>query len=740
MRTDGSYNNNLELLAPAGSLETAKAVIRAGADAVYVGGARFGARAYANNLNENELLELIDYGHIHNRKIFLTVNTLLKNQEINTVLYEYLLPYYKAGLDAVIVQDFGVMHFVREHFPGLPIHTSTQMTVTGVDGARFLKELGAERIVTARELSLAEIAEIHQNVDVEIESFIHGALCYSYSGQCLLSSMLGGRSGNRGRCAQPCRLPYEVYDERKKLLNKDKPYILSLKDLNTLALLPEIAESGVYSFKIEGRMKSTQYAAGVVSVYRYYMDKYLTDGKNGYSIEETDSSKLYQLGNRSGFTCGYYTQRNGADMLTGATSTHSKADKTEVQELISNCIERELKEKIKGKLTLFSGRNAIMHVWDDLFLVKITGDIVQQAQKRPLDKKVLSEKMNKTGNTPFEFEEIEFEMGEDVFLPMTSLNHMRQEALETLKHKHLEVYRRQASPIVIAENSMWTKEDAAKEKTFIVSVESNVALQQAIKRDWVGEIYLDCSLYRHEELPERLREDVAVCHQAGKKVFYMMPMIFRQNTRAFYTGIWEELQTMELDGFIVRSYDELGYIKANSPDGTKIRLDASMYTFSDVAKDAFIRDAGILRDTIPVELNRGELLHRENRLSDMIVYGRLPLMVSAGCVQKNTEGCTKKSGVLYLKDRYGVEFPVRNFCEECQNIIYNAKPLFLIHQAKDISRLGPAACRLHFTLESEEEVSEILDFAEDVLINGAERRPGECLCDYTNGHYKRGVE
>ena len=268
----------IELLAPAGSYETFCAVIAAGADAVYVGGTAFGARAYANNFSEEELLKAIDYAHVHNRKLYLTVNTLFKEKELTEQLYSYLLPYYKQGLDAVIVQDIGAMKFIREHFPDLEIHTSTQMTVTNRYGAQMMKELGANRIVTAREMSFVEIEDIAKHVDVEIESFVHGALCYCFSGQCLFSSMIGGRSGNRGRCAQPCRLPYAVVDEKNKVMNNPKkPYILSLKDLCTVKLIPQLVKAGVYSFKIEGRMKQTEYAAGVVEIYRKYIDLYLEE-------------------------------------------------------------------------------------------------------------------------------------------------------------------------------------------------------------------------------------------------------------------------------------------------------------------------------------------------------------------------------------------------------------------------------------------------------------------------------
>ena len=255
----------VELLAPCGSYESFLAAVRAGADAVYLGGKAFGARAYAENFSEEELISVIRQAHLFGVSVYLTVNTLVKEQEFSAV-YEYILPLYEAGLDGAIVQDMGFFRFLRRNFPGLKLHASTQMTITGSYGAAFLKEMGCERIVPARELSLQEIKAIKRKVPIEIEVFVHGAMCYCYSGQCLMSSMIGGRSGNRGRCAQPCRLPYKTAGK--------EGYFLSLKDMNTLEHLPELIEAGVDSFKIEGRMKRPEYVAGVVSIYRKYIDKY----------------------------------------------------------------------------------------------------------------------------------------------------------------------------------------------------------------------------------------------------------------------------------------------------------------------------------------------------------------------------------------------------------------------------------------------------------------------------------
>ena len=311
-----------ELLSPAGSLEICKAVLNAGADAVYLGGDKFGARAFAKNFTQNDIQEALDFAHMRGKKIFLTVNTLLKNKEIETELFSYLKPLYEHGLDAVIVQDYGVFQFVHRNFPELALHASTQMSVSNVSGSKFLVEHGAERIVTARELSRSEIRRIYDETGVEIESFIHGALCYCYSGQCLMSSMLGGRSGNRGRCAQPCRLAYQVTDERGNLLHKKEKYPLSPKDLCTISQLPQLCESGIYSFKIEGRMKKLEYAAGVTSIYRKCLDLYESCPEH-YRVEDADMERLLAFGNRNGFTAGYYDMRNGRSMMTLTDSYHS---------------------------------------------------------------------------------------------------------------------------------------------------------------------------------------------------------------------------------------------------------------------------------------------------------------------------------------------------------------------------------------------------------------------------------
>ena len=747
----------LELLAPAGSLKTLKAVIHAGADAVYLGGSMFGARAYANNFNEEELLEAIRFGHIHGRKIILAVNTLLKEYELGQ-LYDYLHPYYEAGLDAVIVQDMGVMEFIKTHFPNLPIHTSTQMTITNVEGARLLKEQGVERVVTAREMSLEEIQRIHDEVGVELESFIHGALCYCYSGQCLFSSIIGGRSGNRGRCAQPCRLSYEVLQGEKSLTGHHATPILSLKDMCTLPFLYELADHGVYSFKIEGRMKTPEYAAGVVSIYRKYMDSYL-DGSR-IPVEKKDIRALLELGNRGGFTNGYYYHHNDSDMLSGESASHNKSEGVLQDNIRREYVDTELKEKIKGKLILNKECPAKIEVQYGKIKVSYQGDMVLVAQNRPLTKEVVTEKITKTGNTPFVFENLEVTMDDDIFMPVNQLNQLRRGALEALEEALLKPYERTLPELVetsSAETDRHTTGNAIKEKQISgqsllqtsgqqsagsstevrVLIEDAEQLPAVLKADFVDTVYLDCMLYTRENLLRKLSEDIDRVHASGKKAFYVFPFIFRQQTSLFYEKIMPELKKLPLDGIMVRSLDEIAFIKEWGNENWQMVSDSNLYTYSNEAAEYFYR-LGMIQDTIPVELNRKEILRRENSRSEMIIYGRLPLMITAQCIHKNTLGCMHQHKVLNLKDRYSVHFPVKNFCSECYNVIYNSLPVCLFKEDVTVKKIAPAAVRLSFTTETEEETEQILTIYGDIYKNGGilGQMPMEC----TNGHFKRGVE
>ena len=703
-------NKDFELLAPAGNLEILKGVIESGADAVYVGGSMFGARAYANNFTEEELLEAIDFAHLRGVKVYLTVNTLIKNSEFSK-LYDYLLVYYKRGLDAVIVQDIGVVKAIHEYFPSMEIHTSTQMTVTGADGERFLSQFGVTRVVMAREVSLAEMKRIHEETGMELEAFVHGALCYSYSGQCLFSSILGGRSGNRGRCAQPCRLPYTVEGKKDE-------YILSLKDMCGIKALDKLHDAGVYSLKIEGRMKQLEYACGVVKYYRSYIDSMKP-------VTDADYDRIKALGNRCGFTDRYYFDHNGSDMVTYVKPN-----------FVSNAAEpspEKRKLSIEGELVLREGEPGSLTVKRGDVTYKASIEPVSAALKAPLDKKAAFDRINKTGDTDFEFSHIKAQIGENVFVPNGALNKLRRDAISGLCDKLLKKYYRNDARY--ADMSRLTalpehvvKSDAAHDEaindyTTICSCMTRAQLDTLIGYECFDVFYLDFDMYERKTLIQQFADDVKCLTKRNKKVYLMLPTIFRADSSDYFVSIAKELDKVSFEGFVVKNYEEL-YLTENLFTGKKVILDYNMYTFNDVSKSAFF-EHGVSGDTVPLELNSREIMHRNNIGSQMIVYGYYPLMTTANCVHKNTKGCDKKQKLIYLKDRYNKSFAVCNNCKECYNTIYNSLPTMLTKNIGKLKEAGIRSFRYSFTIETPKQIKAVMD---------------DKVAEYTNGHYKRGVE
>ncbi len=700
-------NRDFELLAPAGNINIFKAVIEAGADAVYVGGSMFGARAYANNFDEEELLYAIDYAHLKGVKVYLTVNTLLKNDEIEK-LYDYLLPFYERGLDAVLVQDLGALKLIHDRFPDLAIHTSTQMTVTGIDGVRFLKQFGVQRVVMAREVSLAEMKEIHEKCGMEIEAFVHGALCYSYSGQCLFSSMLGGRSGNRGRCAQPCRLPYCVG-------NKKDTYILSLKDMCGIKDLQKLKESGVYSLKIEGRMKQAGYASGVVAYYRRYIDSMK-------ELSDKDYKNIAGLGNRCGFTDKYYFEHNGTDMVT--------FEKPNFVSDASDELPQFSKIKIQGKLTLKEAEPGALTVSCGGYRFTSYMDPVSHALKAPAERKNVAERISKTGDTPFEFENIDITMDNDIFVPNGALNKLRREAIEGLQNEILMQYKRTASASYGWKSKKTSEIKPSGDPKVIASVRDGKQLYRLLEYDYISEIYIDSSKYGRRDFVKEFSDDVFCVNNAEKKAYLALPVIFRRSTRDYFETISDQLKKIDFEGFIVRNYEEFFWVKTRFA-GKKIVTDHNMYTYNDMAKSMFF-DNGADADTMPLELNQKEINRRNNKGSQMIIYGYYPLMVSAQCVHKNSYKCDRTPQITYLKDRYNKIFPVWNNCSECYNIIYNSCPTVLFNNMQNIKNAGIDALRLDFTFEKPEEI--------DTVMAAFESNSADGIKEYTNGHFKRGVE
>ena len=802
--------DRVEILAPAGSMECLKAAVAAGADAVYTGGALFGARAYAHNLTEEELLEAIDYVHLHGKRLYLTVNTLIKDREMEKQMYDYLLPYYRQGLDAVIVQDIGLFRFIRKHFPDLPIHASTQMTLTGVDGAKFLEKEGAQRIVTSRELSMAEVKKIADETELEIESFVHGALCYCYSGQCLFSSFIGGRSGNRGQCAQPCRLLYQTPEAKKP------QYLLSLKDICTLELIPEMIESGIYSFKIEGRMKKPEYAAAVAFQYRKYADLYLkyyeecpagedpaAYAMKRYRVREEDRQMLLDLYNRGGFHTGYYHTQNGREMVSlnrpnhagvpavkvlakkGRTVTakaltdlypqdiielpmrrgREKADNytckdavrkgmnvqipvfadtpfkrdeiwmrtrnsTLIDTLHEEFVNGKIKERICGTFRLYPQEAATLTVKCRDAEITVTGEKAQEALSQPMSRERIEKQLRKTGNTEFEFSFLKAEIGEKVFLPMQSLNELRREALETLEKVICEKYRRSGE---VKDPEEDKTELSMKEEVlsgWTASVRTAEQMEVILEEEAIGRIYVDCTMFPRIWEKDSYVEWITKVHAAGKEIYLVMPYIFRERTRKQYEAAYNRIFGAGWDGILIANYESFAFLKEHGYTG-RIMTDYNLYEFNQESRK-FWKEKGVFEFTAPVELTERELQDLRVKDGEVIVYGYLPMMVSAGCIQKTTRGCQKKSGQTTITDRYRNPFVVKNECDYCYNILYNYVPLYLGDRMEEVYQIGPERIRLMFTTERQQEVRQILS----AYFEGKELPEGT----YTRGHWKRGIK
>lgn len=745
-----------ELLAPAGSFASLKAAVAAGADAVYMGGARFGARAYAQNADQDEMIAAIEYAHLHGCRLYMTVNTLFKENELGE-LYEYLLPYYKAGLDGVIVQDLGALSFIREHFPGIELHASTQMTITSVYGAKELKRLGCCRVVPAREVSLEEIRRIYDETGMDIETFVHGALCYCYSGQCLMSSLIGGRSGNRGRCAQPCRLPYRVYEQEKgTAVNKeDQKCVLSMKDLCTLDILPQILEAGVFSLKIEGRMKSPRYTAGVVRIYRKYLDRYLEYGSEGYYVEPEDKKELLDLFDRGGFTSGYYTRHNGRDMIALKEKPEFRETNKELFDFLDReYVETEKKEPVEGYAYLAEGLPSVLTLTCGDISVTVSGQEPQAAKNQPMTREKVIRQLGKTGATAFEFTELEAEVCGALFLPIQALNELRREGFEALTEAIQNQWRRKAPEAGEVQNGADSgekssraagcagpvpDESAGKRPMYLtVSAETGDQLSAALAVPEVRRICLDASSFQ----PERWAEFVQLIHQAGKECYLTLPHIFRTHAIGFFRTYRSCLEQAGFDGLLIRAFEEIQWMREEQISFSA-SFDASVYAWNHGAVHT-LKEEQAAFITAPWELNSRELepvfeaCRREGLPAELIVYGRAPMMVSAQCITKTVKGCSKCPSLLWMKDRTGARLPVQNHCAFCYNTILNPLPVSLHGCADSVKRLAPEGLRLCFTIETGEETKAVLNAFAAEFIRGENAEPP--FTEFTRGHFRRGVE
>ena len=753
-------NHRVELLAPAGNREGFYGAIHAGADAVYLGGSRFGARSYADNFTTEELISCIRYAHFWGRKVYLTVNTLVKEAEFGE-LYNYLLPYYEAGLDGVIVQDIGVFSFIREHFPAMELHVSTQMTLTGEYGAAMLRDMGACRIVPARELSLKEITHMKEQTGLSIETFIHGAMCYCYSGQCLFSSILGGRSGNRGRCAQPCRLPYVVNTSKTA---SGECYPLSLKGRCTMERIPEVIRVVIYSFKIEGRMKKPEYTAGVTAIYRKYIDKYYEETEHvkkqsahreiaKWKIDGADLKALSCLYIRSERQDGYYYKHNGRDMVTLTSPAYSGSD----EELLAQIRRKYLGEKPKHPVSVHAkfitgSLASVTYILEDMedIIVTVVGDVVQTASRQPISRKNIAKQLGKLGDSIFEADTMEISVSDDAFYSLKEINELRREAVANLENM---LITRNGFAVCRTDAILPDTDDCAVKTSvkmpeggrLFVSVHTKEQMEAVmeISPSEIARIYLDGDLFL-EDGGDRDKV-LAQCEKLANccELVIALPYIIRGKDNSLLENkLFPLLELKErpvFAGALVRSMEGMGILKAKGYRG-KIYTDAGFYIWN--RKTLQVWKDSITGFCMPLELKSGEqkTLLTEEIPCEKIVYGRIPMMITANCVANSTVGCLKGTGerAVTLTDRYRKKFPVELNCIHCMNIIYNSVPLSLHGELAKWKQ--SADFRLEFSVETKQEAKAVLEYFLQLQKSDYQTAVKPPYQDYTTGHEKRGVE
>lgn len=722
-----------ELLAPAGNIEILKQAALFGADAIYFGGELFSARAYAGNLTNEEILSAIRFLHMNQKKAYLTVNTLLKSREIEGRLFSFLKPFYEEGLDAVLVQDMGVFSLIRDCFPNLPIHISTQCSVTSEYGARFFKSLGAERVVLSRELSLDEIKTVIEKSDIETEVFVHGALCVSYSGRCMMSSMIGGRSANRGRCAGACRNPYSVEIDGKKIESFGN-YPLSMRDLSGLPDLKRLVKTGVDSLKIEGRMKDMTYVTGVVSLYRKYLDMLSDDPDMDYSVESNDLKRLFSLGNRGFFTDIWYFSKNDPSM----TNSEDSSFKRDIKDEAKSYEETGLPVDITFKA----------HVGEPLLLslkckgqeVSVPGPDCEAAKNSPLTKESLSEKLSRldTKNTYFEAGRVDILLSEEApFVPMSILKEMKREGLSKLSDSFLEKRSDAFSP----ESAGFERSEQSfkKAETFmLISNTEQLSWLSALKHDFSVIIPSRLFLMNNGPMREKVMDSISSLQKTNKKIYLLFPRIFRKRVYEDAGTLLSIVEMSGLSGIFVTGYDALSFLLEKGFNKEKIFLSPDIYVMNERAK-AFFGSLSLFNSSVPLELNEGEISHRDNSSSMMMVYGRYTLMQSAVCIYKNACGCEKneeKEHAISLTDRKNMVFPVMKDCSDCVNLVLNSLPTNLFPDLPRLKGYGISRYLLSFTTENKEEMKKVI---EDYYLAPSGSKSSSDG-SYTRGHFGRGVE
>ena len=787
----------IELLSPGGDFECLKAAVQNGADAVYFGANSFSARAFASNFDDDTLKKAINYAKIRGVKTNLTLNTLIKNDEMYIAI-ALAKKAYEYGIDAIIVQDLGLARYMIKNFPSLAVHASTQMSVHNLEGVLTLQNMGFSRVVLSRELSIQEIEHICKNSNVEIEAFVHGALCISYSGQCLFSSMVGGRSGNRGKCAQPCRLPYELLENDTTI---DKGYLLSPRDLYGLEYLPQLVNAGVTCLKIEGRMKTPEYVATVTRIYRKYLD--LAMSKNDFKIDEKDKKDLLQVFNRGGFSNGHlsstenrkliYTQKsNNMGIYLGTISNFNKnhgyisfttneflhvgdkicvenkkhetnlytiselmkndkniteahiGDKIKIgrmkgdifigdklfkisdKELTTSALETIEKESRKRKLScemkVILNSPISLKIFDDNISVKIDSNIIPEpAQKSPMTKERLISQICKINNTPYNFENVNIELGENLYVPSISgINELRRQALAQYEEKLISSFRRLSNANYTENNP-----NSSHKETKISLLLNTLNLSyDYLELKNVSKIYIPFQYFINKNFSHLL---LNVCQKFDTYIY--MPIIIRNNyNRLIKNNLPTILGKYKIKGFVLSNIGNFELLK----DYKDYEFICN-YTFN-IFNNLTINELPANTITLSPELNKTDLKNfNTNKKTELIVYGRTPLMNSNYCLLGKSNKCYSEcdhkcnsTNKYYLKDRLGFLFRIIPDNIQTITTIYNSKITSIEYDGLPID-----FARIDIL---DENISEINDIIKTVLTG--KKLEGN---QYTNGNFNKEI-